>query len=393
MKFDIFTEVQKKDCGQNGGFSQLLKETVEQAQVAEAAGFEGWWQVEHHCSADFSYSSSPELILSAVAHATNRLRIGHAGILVPLEINHWLRSAERSAMLDHISGGRLNVGLARSSGMEWSTFGVPNGDETALNDLIEVTRMLPKAWTEESFSWKSDRWSVEGKNVQPKPLQTPHPPLWHTGSSPSTFQRAGEMGVGMLCTTLFTPVEVLGGMVDIYKKAIAACDHPAGQFVNDQVGVFTFVHVAESEKAAIESNALRSAVWYVATVPRLYGIDTEQFFNTVRGNIDPRSKPSYAQIEQAELTEADLEGETPAVALIKRELMGHQLTNEEIYEAVRDIDSIVIGDVDTCRKKIEKFRDCGFDRLLCMHQYGELAHQDIVASTARFGAEVMPHFA
>ena len=392
MKFDVFTEVQKKECEQNGGFGQLLRETVEQAQAADAAGYSCWWQVEHHCSADFSYSSCPELILSAVAHATARLRIGHAGILVPLEINHWLRSAERSAMLDQISNGRMEVGLARSSGMEWSTFNVPNGDQTAINDLIEVTRMLPKAWTEEPFRWQSDRWSLADRVVQPKPVQAPHPPMWHTGSSPSTFQRAGDMGVGMICTSLFTPVDALAGMVDIYKQAIDACESPAGHEINNQVGVFTFVHVAESEKAAIESNALRSAVWYVASVPRIYGIDREQFFTTVRGNIDPRSTPSYEQVEQAPLTEADLEDEAPAVALIKRELMGQEVSNEEIYEAVKDIDSLVIGDVDTCRRKVEKFKDVGFDRLLCMHQFGELRHEDIVASMARMGAEVLPHF-
>ncbi len=392
MKFDIFTEVQKKDCDSKGGFGQLLKETVEQAKVSEDAGYEGWWQVEHHCSADFSYSSCPELILSAIAHETNKLRLGHAGILVPLEINHWLRSAERSAMLDHISNGRMNIGLARSSGMEWKTFGVKGGDETALNDLVEVTKMLPKAWTEESFSWKSDRWSLDDKNVQPKPVQTPHPPIWHTGSSPSSFERAGEMGVGMLCTTLFTPVETLAAMVDIYKKAIVECSAPAGQFINNQVGVFTFVHVAESEKAAIESGALQAAIWYVATVPRLYGISRELFFQTVRGNLDPRSKTSWDVVENQAPVEEDLDDPNPAVALIKRELAGQELSNEEIYEAVKDIDSVIIGDAATCRKKVEKFRDCGFDRLLCMHQYGGLSHENILSSTRRFGAEIIPSF-
>ena len=392
MRFDVFTEVQKKDCERQGGFGQLLQETVQQAKAAEESGYEGWWQVEHHCSADFSYSSCPELILSAIAHATTRLRLGHAGILVPLEINHWLRSAERSAMLDQISNGRMEVGLARSSGLEWSTFNVPNGDETAINDLIEITQMLPKAWTEEPFRWNSDRWSLEGRHVQPKPVQSPHPPMWHTGSSPSTFQRAGDMGVGMICTSLFTPVDALAGMVDIYKKAVSECESPAGHEINNQVGVFTFVHAAESEKAAIESNALRSAVWYVASVPRIYGIDREQFFNTVRGNIDPRSKPSYEQVEQAPLTAADIEDESVAVSLIKRELVGQYVSNEEIYEAVKHIDSLVIGDVETCRKKVEAFREAGFDRLLCMHQYGELTHEAIVASTRRFGAEVIPHF-
>ena len=197
----------------------------------------------------------------------------------------------------------------------------------------------------------------------------------------------------MMCTTLFTPVETLAGMVGTYKRVISECESPAGHFVNNQTGVFTFVHIGETEKAAIESNALRSAIWYVASVPKLYGIDRELFFQTVRGNIDPRSQRSWEQVEQAPVDEEDVQTEeNPAVALIKRELMGQEVSNEEIYESVRDIDSVVIGDPKTCRKKIERFREAGFDRLLCMQQYGELAHEDILKSTALLGAEIIPHF-
>ena len=93
------------------------------------------------------------------------------------------------------------------------------------------------------------------------------------------------------------------------------------------------------------------------------------------------------------ITEDELDDENPAVALIKQELAGHEITNEAVFEAVRDIDSVVIGDVDTCRKKIAKFKDAGFDRLLCMQQYGELSHEEILKSTARLGAEIVPYFA
>ncbi len=128
-------------------------------------------------------------------------------------------------------------------------------------------------------------------------------------------------------------------------------------------------------------------------MPKLYGIDRELFFQTVRGNIDPRSQRSWEQVEQAPVDEEDVQTEeNPAVALIKRELMGQEVSNEEIYESVRDIDSVVIGDPKTCRKKIERFREAGFDRLLCMQQYGELAHEDILKSTALLGAEIIPHF-
>ena len=67
MKLDVFSEIQKRDCDANGGFARLLEESIEQARVADEAGFDCWWEVEHHCTPDFSYSSCPELILEAIA--------------------------------------------------------------------------------------------------------------------------------------------------------------------------------------------------------------------------------------------------------------------------------------------------------------------------------------
>jgi len=196
MKLDIFSEIQKRDCDAHGGFARLLAESIEQAKLADELGYSCWWEVEHHCTPDFSYSSCPELVLAAIGHATKRLRLGHAGILVPFKINHPLRAAERVAVLDHLTNGRVEAGLAKSGGKEWETFEITESE--ASEDLVEATRLFPRAWTEESLSWQSKRWHVEGRNVLPKPVQTPHPPLWHTCSSPSSFTRAGELGVGVL---------------------------------------------------------------------------------------------------------------------------------------------------------------------------------------------------
>lgn len=158
MKLDIFTEIQRRACAENGGFLGLLEDSLAQARAADDAGFSCWWQVEHHCTPDFSYSSCPEMILQEVARATRRLRVGHAGVLAPFQINHPLRAAERAALLDNLSGGRLELGLAKSGGKEWETFGVSEAQAAA--DLVEATRLIPKAWTETPFSWCSERWRV-----------------------------------------------------------------------------------------------------------------------------------------------------------------------------------------------------------------------------------------
>ena len=393
MKLDVFSEIQKRDCDANGGFAKLLEESIEQARVADEAGFDCWWEVEHHCTPDFSYSSCPELILEAIALNTKRLRVGHAGVLVPFEINHPLRAAERAAMLDHISGGRLEVGLAKSGGKEWETFGI--SERQAAEDLVEATQMLPRAWCDSSFSWQSPRWKVAERTVLPKPVQRPHPPLWHTCSSPPSFERAGQLGVGVLGTTLFAPVDALEGMIKGYRKAIAQLDKPAGRFINDSVGIFTFVHVAESTRAAIASGAPRSALWYVSSAPRVFNVPRDIFYTNIRGSTDPRSRPSSnAPLAAAEKPDPDsVDDPNPVVALLKREFAGEEISNEEIFEVIGKLDSVIIGDVATCRKKMERFRDIGVDRLMCLVQMGEVPHAQVLSTLRCIGRDLIPHFA
>ena len=391
MKLDIFSEIQKRDCDANGGFPQLFQESLEQAKAADAAGFDCWWEVEHHCTPDFSYSSCPEMMLQAIATATTRLRVGHAGILVPFEINHPLRAAERVAMLDQISGGRVEAGLAKSGGKEWDTFCI--SEEQAANDLVEATSLLAKAWTEPVFTWESERWHVDEREVQPRVVQSPHPALWHTCSSPGSFERAGQLGVGVLGTTLFAPIDALQGMVQLYRAAAAQCEQPAGAFVNDQAGIFTFVHVRRSTKEAVHSGAPRSALWYVSSAPRVFRVPRDIFYQAIRGQTDPRSSGSIAALEAEERPEeSDTSDPNPVVALMKREFAGEEISNEEIFETIRMLDSVIIGDVETCKRKMEKFRDIGLDRLMCLVQMGEVPHEQVLETIGIIGEELVPHF-
>ncbi|MCR9259267.1 MAG: LLM class flavin-dependent oxidoreductase [Pseudomonadaceae bacterium] len=391
MKLDVFSEIQKKDCDANGGFPQLLKESAEQAQVAEKAGFNCWWQVEHHCTPDFSYSSCPEMILLAIAMQTSRLRVGHAGILAPFGINHPLRAAERVAMLDQISGGRVEAGLAKSGGKEWQTFGI--SEEQANADLVEATSLFPAAWTQAEFSWNSDRICIPERSVQPKPVQLPHPPLWHTCSSPSSFQRAGELGVGVLGTTLFAPISAVSQMLQSYRDA-SNDRAESGHTVNNQAGIFTFVHARKSTKQAVNSGAPRAALWYVSSAPRVFNVPREIFYQAIRGQVDPRSRPSTAGLKEAEKPNGvDVKDENPVVELMKREFAGEDISNEEVFETIRHLDSVIIGDVETCRTKMRQFADIGLDRLMCLMQMGEVPHEQVLESIRIIGDELLPEFA
>jgi alkanesulfonate monooxygenase SsuD/methylene tetrahydromethanopterin reductase-like flavin-dependent oxidoreductase (luciferase family) len=119
---------------------------------------------------------------AALSQRTERIHLGHSGVLSPFTINHPLRVAERAAVLDHLSGGRAEIALARSGGAEWDTFGIDPA--TTLEQLDEAYQILVGAWTSDEFSWDSPHVVIPKREVVPKPLQDPHPRLWQTVSTP-----------------------------------------------------------------------------------------------------------------------------------------------------------------------------------------------------------------
>jgi alkanesulfonate monooxygenase SsuD/methylene tetrahydromethanopterin reductase-like flavin-dependent oxidoreductase (luciferase family) len=396
VKFDVFCEIQKAKPWVADQERVLFEETLAQAVLADELGFRCWWEVEHHGAAEFSWSSAPEVFLTAIAQHTRRIHLGHAGVLAPFRINHPLRVAERAAMLDVLSHGRLELGLARSGGNEWDTFHVEPA--TTRDELVEAMRMIPRMWTQDSFEWDSPLIHIPKRNVVPKPLQKPHPPLWQTCGSPESFHLAGRLGVGALGTTLLTPLGQMESLLRDYRRGLGECVDPAGQFINRQAAVFTFVHVMNSQKDAIESGAAAAACWYVNTAPRIFNAPVEIWYGQIRGGFltnDPaatRSLASGASGQATVFAAAPAPTEVPVVALLKRLAAGEAVSNEEVFETLAPLPSVIIGDVESCRRKIEAYRDIGVDRLMCLMQFADLPHARILDCLRTVGEKLIPVF-
>lgn len=392
MKIDIFCEMMKpKMFFGEGQEHALILETLEQAQLADELGYGCWWQVEHHAAPQFSYSSAPELMLTAIARATRRMRIGHAAVLAPHKINHPIRIAERAAFLDHLSEGRLELGLARSTIPEWRVFGVEPDD--VRRQLQQTFEMVPKMWTQDKFSWSSPDFEIRDVSVVPKPLQQPHPRLWQAVGSPSGFEQAGRNGVGVLLTTVSTPIAAVAEMLEVYRREIERCK-PVGQVVNDQVALFTFVHCAETEREAIEHGAAAAAAWYINTVFSFFEA-RDHMLRTIdemsaAAQRDPTSPlAAYARLAAEKATTAP---RTPMTALLDRISAGETVSNEEVYEILNADAAVIIGDVASCRKKMQRYKDIGIDRLMCFQQVGHLPHEHIMKSMRLVGQHLIPQF-
>src|SRR5207244_372707 len=194
MRFDLFYELA---VPRFTGLTEreVYEHSLDEIALADSAGFDGVWLVEHHFFREYSHCPAPEVIFGAVSQRTERMRIGHGVVLLPF--NHPVRVAERIAALDILSGGRMDVGVGRGvSPLEYEVFGGKMSESRARVD--EGLAILRRAWGDEPFSFDGQFWSFPEIDVVPTPLQKPHPPLWTAAVSPETFPMAAEQGLGVL---------------------------------------------------------------------------------------------------------------------------------------------------------------------------------------------------
>lgn len=391
MRIDVFNEIQDpRPWNEPDHEHRRIMESLEQARLADELGYGCWWQVEHHGAEEFSLSSAPELLLTAIAQQTSRLRVGHAAVLAPGRFNHPVRVAERAATLDHLSGGRLELGLTRSGIPEWRLFNIDPADVMAQTQ--EAFEMIPRMWTSERFSYSSDHYRIQDAPIRPRPYQQPHPPLWQAASSPASFEDAGQRGVGVLGTTLWEPLDRVRTMIDLYRRAVASCGNPVGSFVNDQVAFFTFVHCADTDEEAVRGGAVAAAAWY--TVQAMTFFEARDMFlqSAARQQAlldDPAGGGLTAAFLRAEA--AARPQPNRAQLVIGRILRGEQVCDGEIFEALYDQDSLIVGSQQTCRAKMRAYADLGIDRLMTFQQVGGLPHDQVMRSLRLVG-ELIPEF-
>jgi alkanesulfonate monooxygenase SsuD/methylene tetrahydromethanopterin reductase-like flavin-dependent oxidoreductase (luciferase family) len=332
--------------------ARLLRE-VELAEACDRHGFKYVWSVEHHFLEEYSHLSASEIVLSFIAARTRRIHVGSAIWNLTPPVNHPARVAERVAMLDHLSEGRFEFGTGRgSSSTEFKGFGIPDGETTrAMFDeaLVGILRM----WRETPYRHDGRFFAMPERNVLPKPWSRPHPPLWMACGSPSTFEKAGRLGVGALCFSLGTPAE-FAPLIRTYKDAVRHAE-PVGAFVNDNVACVTQLVCMEDRRQA-RTLAMRMGSGYHTSLVFRY--------------LDTFPRPA---------------GVPPWPALIP------EPTPEVLEERIASGNRLV-GDPDEVARGVRMYADVGCDQLI----FGLLAStqpQEAALHTVElFGREVIPRF-
>ena len=334
-------------------------EMMDQVVLAEGLGFRSVWLADHQFRTEWSHSSAPDVTLGAISQRTSQIRLGIAVAVPPVE--HPLHIAARTATLDILSNGRVDLGVGRSGyPYQMAAFGTDLANATGMVD--EALEIIPRAWTEGEFSYQGEYFNIPPREVHPKPVQKPHPPIWLGCSQEETFRKAGELGLGCLAMSGGGP-DRLTQLIQAYRNSIKAAK-PVGKLIQNKVSISMLAICAESRQKAQERGA-EILDWY----------RHQQSLRDVRvwQDQDPSNVPDDYQWHYQRSTGTDTH-------------KGEYVSSLDQIKAGR----YCIGNPDDCLGYLEQYFPTGVDEIMPLFQVGPMAHQEVMETLRLFGKHVIP---
>ena len=381
MKFGLAYEMQRPELDDHA----VIEETIEQICLADEMGFDYVWFVEHHFLTTFSMSPCPEVIFGALSRLTKRIRLGFGVVILPY--HHPVRVAERVAMVDHLSGGRVDMGTGRSAAYEQTGMGI---DPRETREMWEESlNMIPKIWESDYFEWEGKYWNVPPRQVLPKPYQQPHPPIWVAALQPATYELAAAKGIGVMALGISAP-SVLAPHISAYRENIKNAT-PVGNAVNNQwlSSVFGLCGVDNSSTRELCADSLKAFFGpgrpYVQDQKDVYARLLDQW-----GGVPEHLQQNFSRyIEVQPDAEA---GEAGAVDLSGGTALAQKIWEEFDANTLAERGVIVAGDPESCIQAAKLHEATGVDQLQFLMATETVEHAKVMESIEMFGKHVLPAF-
>jgi alkanesulfonate monooxygenase SsuD/methylene tetrahydromethanopterin reductase-like flavin-dependent oxidoreductase (luciferase family) len=359
MKFGVFYEMQLPKPWAPGDEARLFHEALEQVVLADRLGYDHAWEVEHHFLDEYSHSSAPEVFLAAAASATRQIRLGHGIRQVIANYNHPARTAECLSTLDILSRGRVDFGIGEgATRLELGGFGIPAKEKRAM--CLEAAEQIANMMVLDPYpGFEGASFSMPCRNVLPKPVQKPHPPIWMACTNRDTIRVAAANGVGALAFSFIDPDEART-WADIYYGIIKsdAC-RPLGHAVNANIAMVSNFSIHHDRAEAIRR-----------------GHEGFEFFGYALNALVARDTvPGRTNLWNEYLAKR---GDRTEEIIAASALAGAQSSG--------------IGTPDDMRRHLAAFETAGIDQVIFMQQAGRNRHDHICASLELFAAEVMGEF-
>ena len=361
MKFGIFYEHQLPKPWGEGKELKLFQDALEQVELADRIGIDFAWEVEHHFLEEYSHSSAPEIFLAAASQRTKNIRLGHGIRQVITNYNHPARTAECIATLDLVSNGRVDFGTGESAAiLELGGFDIPVA--TKREQYLEVTEQIANMLAMDPYpGFQGEYFDMPCRNVVPKPVQKPHPPMWVACSNRETIKMAARLGIGALTFAFVDPLDAQHWVDEYYGIIKSDQCVPIGHSVNANICMVTSFSLHEDREEAV-NRGLEGFEFFGFALGSLYGF----------GEHKPGRMNLFEQFR----------------ALREQRLEENPIDITRALTAGRG----GIGTPEDMRKHLRKFEEVGVDQVTFIQQAGMNRHEHICESLELFGTKVMAEF-
>lgn len=332
MQFGIF------DQNDHGPYplAEQYEKRLQLIEFYDRAGFRTYHMSEHHAT-PLNLTPSPSVFLAAVAQRTRDLRFG--ALVYVLPAHHPLRLAEEICMLDHLSGGRLEVGIGRgASPHELAYFGAD--PDAAQATYVEAYQVIMQALTQDEVNFSGKHFRFQNVPIDLKPLQRPHPPLWYAVPVVEGAAWPAQNGINIVCGG---PLPRAREITDRYRAEWAAAGRAAERL--PLLGINRFVVAADTEHEAM---ALGRRAWppFFASFMKLWKKHGTQ--------------PRYARIP-------------------------------EDFDTLVANRGAIVGSPGTLRPQIETMlREAGANYFISQFSFGDLRYEEVLRSAAIFARDMLP---
>ena len=370
MRFGMLYELQLPKPWSPDSELRLVHDAIDQCVLGDKLGIDYAWSVEHHFLEEYSHCSASEVFLSAIAAKTQRINIGFGIRQVISNYNHPARTAEAVGMLDLISNGRAQFGIGEgATRLELGGFGIPARRKRDM--CLEAAREISDMMVMEPYpGYECEDWSLPCRNVLPKPIQKPHPPMWMACTNRDTIRVAAQNGLGVLAFSFLDPEEAKTWTETYYDTIMSEECVPLGHAVNANIAMVSAFSLHEDHDEASRR-----------------GEDGFRFFEYAIGalvtdDVLPGRSKLWDNFEARK--EARKAGQN-----ITDTAYGGGDVNPDRSMAR----SPGIGTPSEFRNHMQGFADAGVDQVIFLQQGGKNQHEHICESLETFNSEVYDEFA
>jgi alkanesulfonate monooxygenase SsuD/methylene tetrahydromethanopterin reductase-like flavin-dependent oxidoreductase (luciferase family) len=362
MKFGIFYELQLPKPWDPDDERQLVHEALAQVELADALGVDYAWAVEHHFLEEYSHCSASEVFLAAAAARTKRIRLGHGIRQVIANYNHPARTAEALGMLDLVSNGRAEFGIGEgATRLELGGFHIPAREKRAM--ALEAAEQIANMMVYEPYpGFEGRSFRMPCRNVLPKPVQKPHPPMWMACTNRDTIKVAAGLGLGALAFSFINEEEARSWSRTYYDIIKSDACVPLGHSVN--------ANIAMVSAFSLHENAVEAA---------RRGQEGFEFFRyAISALVTNDTVPGRSRLFEQFRTER----ESGALSTSGTESLSGA------FQQSRGIGT----PADFC-SHVRAFEDAGVDQIILLQQAGRNRHDHICQSLRILARDVLPEFA